>query len=421
MRVSVPTDKRIKTKQAELPGKFEFPWYLASSGAWLGAMSLQGFLITWLLIGTLNTPADKTGFLRGLIELPSIMVLVGGILADRFDPRRMLQFAHFIIALPPLLLAIAYHYVGLNLWLVVAFGMTMVALQGISDPARQTMLNHITRIDIQRTVTLTTIVTTLVGIFAMWVGGKLENIGLVAILFIQSAFFLLGLLAINRLKPLPNRIINTRLRLIQGFRIALQHSLVRNLIGLNFASALFNAGAYLVAIPFIVKHVYAGDAAFYANVIILFTCGGLVANGVLYRFMPLLKPGRLFLILQLSRASILTLLLLKPGLSIFYLCIFFWGLNMGGTSTLVRSILQESAPEQQRAQILSLLTFSFMISTLISSPALGLVVNAYSPLEALIPGIIMSIFIFAVGLRYSGLWSHESPAALTSPKNLKNN
>ena len=401
----------------ELPGKAEFPWYLASSSAWLGAISLQGFLVTWLMVGTLEIPADKVGFLRSLLELPAILVLVGGVAADRMDPRKLLQWAHVVIAVPPLLVAVAYTYGYLNLWVVVAFGMAMVTLQGLSDPARQTMLNRITRIDIQRTVTLTTIVTSLVGILAMWIGGKLETIGLTKILLIQSGFFLLGLLAINRLSPIPHRPASKRVNLVQGFRSAMGFTLIRNLIGLNFASSLFNAGAYIIAIPFIVKDVYFGDAAFYANVIIVFTCGSVGSNLILFRFMPLLKPGRLFLIMQLSRALILGLLLTEPALPLFYLSIFAWGLNMGGTTTMARAIVQESAPESQRGQILSILTFSFMVSAFISAPILGLIVDAYSPLAALAPGILVSFFIFTVGILWSGLWQYQSTTASPSSTN----
>ncbi len=412
-----PDSTQSVAQVSELPGKAEFPWYLASSSAWLGAMSLQGFLVTWLLVGTLETPADKVGFIRSLLELPAILVLVGGVFADRMDPRKLLQRAHIAIAIPPLLVALAYLSGKLDLWVVVAFGMAMVTLQSLSDPARQTMLNRITRIDIQRTVTLTTIVTSTVGILAMWIGGKLESIGLSAILLIQSSFFLLGLLAIMRLSPVPRQSEVKRINLIQGFRAALSFKLVRNLIGLNFASSLFNAGAYIIAIPFIVKDVYSGDAAFYANVIIVFTCGGVASNLILFRFMPLLKPGRLFLILQLSRALILGLILTEPTLPLFYLGIFAWGLNMGGTTTMARAIVQESAPENKRGQILSILTFSFMVSAFISAPVLGIIVAAFSPLAALVPGVLVSLFIFAVGTLWSGLWQYQSTTASPSSTN----
>ena len=57
----------------------------------MAAMSLQGFLITWLIVGVLHTPADRVGFGRALIEMPGLAILlIGGVLADRTDGRRLL-------------------------------------------------------------------------------------------------------------------------------------------------------------------------------------------------------------------------------------------------------------------------------------------------------------------------------------------
>ena len=65
---------------------------------------------------------------------------------------------------------------------------------------------------------------------------------------------------------------------------------------------------------------------------------------------------------------------------------FAWGLNMGVTTTLVRTTVQELADGAHRAQILSVLLVSFMISAPLSSMLLGNLIAGYDPLTALIPG-----------------------------------
>ena len=77
-------------------------------------------------------------------------------------------------------------------------------------------------------------------------------------------------------------------------------------------ASLFNAGAYIIAIPFIVKEVYGGDAHFFATVMMTFTAGSIGSNVLLLRFMPLNRPGRLFLLMQPTRVAILILLWTKP-------------------------------------------------------------------------------------------------------------
>ncbi len=223
----------------------------------MAAMSLQGFLITWLLVGVLHTPADRVGFGRALIEMPGLVILlIGGVLADRTDGRRLLIWMHLAIALPSLAIAAMVHSGLLSFWVVIAFGIAVSGLQAISDPARQSILSRVTRTDIQRTVTLMTIITSLAGLGGVWLGGQLDEIGLFVVLLLQAACFALGADAARRMPPMPPAPERGRPDLLAGIKAAWSIPLIRNIIGLNFMSSLVNAGAYIVAIPFIVKQVY---------------------------------------------------------------------------------------------------------------------------------------------------------------------
>jgi len=380
----------------------------------MAAMSLQGFLISWMLVGILHEPADRVGFARALIDAPSLVVLfIGGVLADRMDGRSLLLRMHLLIALP--CIAVAFFAAGalLDVTIVVAWGMTISALQAITDPARQSMLSQITRAHIQRTVTIMTIVTSLVGVAGVWIGGRLEQIGLTQVLLLQAALFASGAIAVQRMPRLPVAAERARRRLWDGVAAAWRAPLVRNTIALNFFSSLFNAGAYVVAVPFIVRDVYHGDADFFSRVMIVFTAGSIGSNVVLLRFMPLRRPGRLFLHMQLTRIAILALLYVRPSLPLFFATIFAWGVNMGVTSTLVRTTVQELAPADHRAQVLSVLLFSFLVTAPVSSLLLGAFIADYDPLTALLPGIAISLLIYVVGILWSGLWGYEAVRELS--------
>ena len=156
----------------------------------MSAMSLQGFLISWMLVGTLQTPADRVGFGRALIELPGLVILLlGGVLADRTDGRRLLIGMHLAIALPSIAIALMISNALLSFWLVIAFGIAVSAMQAVTDPARQSILIRVTRTDIQRSVTIMTIVTSIAGVGGVWLGGHLEKIGLPIILLLQAGCF----------------------------------------------------------------------------------------------------------------------------------------------------------------------------------------------------------------------------------------
>lgn len=377
-------------------------------------MSLQGFLFTWLLVGILERPADEAGFARSLAEFPPLLVLVlGGVLGDRFNARTYLGIMHALIALPPLALVLVYNQGWMGYWWVVLFGVAMASIQALSDPSRQAMLSRVARMDLQRAVTFMTVVTSLVGLSGIYLGGRLDVLGLPTVLAGQAVLFLAGILAVRRLPNLPPPHLDHQARsppnLVAGFKAVWESTLIRNIIGLNFFSSLFNAGAYIIAIPYIAKEVYQGDAAFLATVMIVFTAGSIGSNVLLLLFMPLRHPGRLFLVLQLSRMLILGILWLQPSLWLFYLVMIAWGLNMGVTTTLVRTTVQELARDTFRAQILSVLLLSFVVSSPISSILLGLLIAETTPLAAMLPGIVISLLIFVVGVTRSGLWAYTAP------------
>ena len=68
-----------------------FNAYLGSTGFSGMALAMQQLLLSWILIGILNLPADQVGVIQAVIGLPGIaLMLMGGASADRTDARRLL-------------------------------------------------------------------------------------------------------------------------------------------------------------------------------------------------------------------------------------------------------------------------------------------------------------------------------------------
>lgn len=397
-------------RKSDRDGPTAFGWYLGSASVWMAGMSLQGFLFSWMLVGILEAPADAVGLARTLAEFPPLLILLlGGLLGDRVDARRLLLVMQLAMVLPPLALAALAGADRLDYTSVVLFGIVLASIQALTDPARQAILNQITALDTQRAVTITAIVTTLVGMAGFWLGGQLETIGLPLLLLLQALLFLVGAPVTARLPQLPPAAGLERQQFTAGLRAIRSSLLLRDLVALNFVSSLFNAGAYIVVLPFIVKTVYGGSAELFATVLLAFTAGSVGSNLVLLGVMPLKRPVRLLLLMQPTRALLLLALLVEPPQWLFLLLLFGWGLNTGVTSTLVRSTIQEQAPKATRAQILSILQFSFMIAVPISSALLGLLVADAEPLVGLWPGVAMSLALFVYGFSRPALRDYRAP------------
>ncbi len=382
----------------------------------MAGVNLQQFLVTWMLVGMLAVPGTQVGVAQMLIALPGFaLMLFGGSLGDRFDGRILLLRMHLLAAVPPLLMAALVFGFGLSYLGVILFGLAVAALAGLSEPPRVALLNRVARGHIQRTVVLTTAVTATVGLGGTWLGGRIDALGLEPVLLIQSILFGLGALAMTGIAPALTRVEprTTQARTIddvrEGFRILWQSTRVRDVIALNFLSSIFNAGAWFVVYPFLVTRSYSGDAALLAALSITFFAGSIASNVGMLRFLPLARPGRLFLVMQITRVLLFAVFLLEPPLWLMVLATAGWGMNMGVTSTTARMMVQSGAPEAQRARILSI----FVLGTLSAAPLgaliLGSVIDLAGVLAGFVPGLLVSLFIFILGVTATGLW-HDREA-----------
>jgi heme/copper-type cytochrome/quinol oxidase subunit 4 len=165
----------------------------------------------------------------------------------------------------------------------------------------------------------------------------------------------------------------------------------------------------MTVVPFVVKRTYDGNALQLATIMIIFYFGATLTNLFMFKIMPIERPGRWFLMMQLSRVIILSLLVIRPDWWLLIAAMFAWGLNMGLTTTLSRTIVQESAEPEFRARILSVYSLGLIGSAPIGAIVLGNIIEIFGTLEALIPAMLVSVVLFIYGVFFSPVWSYLSP------------
>ena len=165
----------------------------------------------------------------------------------------------------------------------------------------------------------------------------------------------------------------------------------------------------MTVFPFIIKRVYDGDALLLSLMMIIFYGGATASNFIMIRLMPLTHPGKIFLIMQFSRMLILGIIWINPSFWLFALATIGWGLNMGVTTTLARTIVQESASEEYRARILSVYSLGLLGSPPIGALILGWIIESFGTLNALVPAMCISIALFVYGVFWSDVYKYESP------------
>ena len=391
----------------------EFKLYLGSTAFSGIAFAMQQLLLSWTLIGILEVPASQVGLIQAAAGIPGIFVmLLGGVRADDTDPRTLLIRVYLFAPVLPLFLITVVQLQQLSIQAVLMWALGMSFCVSYSSPAQQTILNRIASSSVQKAVSAATAVGFLVQIFGLGIAGTIDKFGLSPALAFQATCVGLGAFAVRRLHPQPPVIQKTESpfkNLADGFReIYKQRDIMQTLI-INFTSSVFNAGAFMTVFPFIVKEIYGGNAFLLSFLMVIFYAGATISNLLMIRVMPLVRPGRIFLIMQLSRMVILGLIWLEPVFWIFALACVGWGLNMGVTMTLARTIVQESATAEYRARIMSVYSLGLLGSAPIGALILGSLIDSLGILNALIPAISISIGLFVYGIIFTNVYNYRSP------------
>ena len=391
----------------------EFRLYLGSTAFSGIAFAMQQLLLSWSLIGILEIPATQVGIIQAAAGIPGIFVmLLGGVRADETDPRALLIRVYLVAPLLPIFLITVINFQQLNILSVLIWALGMSFCVSYSSPAQQAILNKIASSSVQKAVSAATAIGFIVQILGLGLAGTIDKYGLLPALSFQAICLGLGGITVRRLNPQPPTIKNTESafkNFAGGFRAIYEKPDMMQTLLINFVSSIFNAGAFMTVFPFIVKQIYDGDAFLLSFLMIIFYAGATASNFLMIRIMPVVRPGRIFLIMQVSRMVILGVMWLHPAFWVFALACVAWGLNMGITMTLARTIVQESAAEEYRARIMSVYSLGLLGSAPIGALMLGSIVESFGTLNALIPAILISIALFLYGILFTGVYRYRSP------------
>lgn len=392
----------------------EFRLYLGSTAFSGIAYAMQLLLLSWILIGVLELPATQVGMIQAAVGIPGLFVmLLGGVRADDRDPRTLLINVYSYAPLLPVFLIVIVSIDQLSIWSVLLWGLGMSFCVSYASPAQQAILNRIASSDVQKAVSAATAIAFMVQIVGLAVAGTMDEIGLIPVLAFQAVCVGMGAIAIRSLRPQPPASKNSESALhniLAGFKAVHKQKVIMHALVINFVSSIFNAGAFMTVFPFIVKEIYDGNALLLSFLMIIFYGGATATNFFMIRVMPLARPGRIFLISQLSRMVILGVMWIQPSFWIFALAAIAWGLNMGITTTLARTIVQESATEEYRARIMSIYSLGLIGSAPIGALMLGFIIEIFGTLNGLIPAMIISIVLFIYGTFLTGVYKYQSPA-----------
>ena len=431
-----------RARQLRRGVKIELPAYLMVQCSWFMAFGLQMVLFPYLITGRDHLHLD--GLALGLANMalsgPSVIfLLIGGVVAERADGRRLLIILHLLAAIPALFLAVAVARGQLTYIGMILYGLTIGTVGAFMMPARDSIVNEVVErrmrvgsgVTLQLGVTLATMAQFLAQIGGLilagyadkmtrmpqWMGGF--GVGPIAaekLLLVQGIVLAVGtLFALNLAKGRQVRTGRTGISaafgdIAEGFRAVRADGKLWAMTALMFGVGIFVIGAFLVVLPIINRDVYHLGSDGIRDMFVTFWLGAFVSSVVLSIFRRIKRQGRLLLIAQfLGSSSILAMMWDIPHWG-FLTIVFVWGLAAGISIAMSRSIVQDAAPKEKLARVLSIYQLGFMAGAPFGAALMGALVDIFGPQKiAIVPAGGMTLIILWM-VFFTPVWNMKGEA-----------
>jgi MFS family permease len=381
-----PRPRRLSPGGARLNA---FAWFAAGIAAWFGAWGIQMVVFSWLVVGTLHASAEWVGVAQTSTMLPALfLVLFGGAVADRVDPRRLVVVLHAVAVIPVALLALAVATDRLSLLGLGVYGVAIGTVSAFSMPARDALLSRVAGQDLMRAVTSMTAAqfgaqsagNLLAGSARWW--GPVPAIALQALLLLAGALVLLRVPALAP-PPRPAERPSALREIGEALRIVAREPRLRTPLLLVLAVGFFFIGPFTVAVPLLVRDFYAGGAAEISLVVMLFPLGT-ITGSLWLRSRGLRRKGRAALLALGVGCGALASMGLGLPFPALMAATFCWGLGGAVFINASRTLYQAAAPEGQRARVLAAYQLGFLGGAPLGSICAGLLGAALGIQDALL-------------------------------------
>jgi MFS family permease len=383
---------------------------------WFGAFTstigtwMQKVAQNWLV---LTLTGSSSAFFLGLDsflgELPILLfTLVGGVIADRHDRRRLLLMSQYIQMTTAFTLMALVYFERIRIWQVLTLSVITGLAQAFGGPAHQSLLpSLVSKEDVPNAVAFNSIQFNLARVIGpLLAGAALAAFGMAACFGMNGVSFLAVIAAILSLhiRHVPSTV-PSRLQeeFKSGLRFVRDRPALIGLAVLGFATTFFG-NPFLTFLPLFAQNVFHGDVSLYTKLLACASAGAV--TGALFvawrgRFPHM---GRAALLMQLAYALLILLFAFTRVLWLNAVILFLAGVCMVTVTSMFMSLVQLTVTNEMRGRVMSIYMVAFRGGMPLGSLVAGWVASLSSaPTVLAINGILMSLVAAWFLLRGDGV------------------
>jgi MFS family permease len=368
--------------------------FLSNIGTWM-----QSVAQAWLVLQLTNSP-----FYLGLdgfaTTLPiAVFALGGGVIADRFDRRKMLIGTQWIQLTLALALGILTQLHRVTVWQVIFISFLTGLTQSIAWPVYQAVLaNIVQRENLGNAIALNSTQFNLARMIGPVLGAlALSSAGMAGCFYANALSFIAVLYALWRMHAPTNRRGPQETSVWESIQEGLGYlagqPILKWLLIMMAVTTLLGI-PLMTLLPVFARDVLRAGATGYGILVAAFGAGA-VAAGVLVALLGDFRGKGLF-VLRSVGAFVVTMLVfaVSRNMLLSALCLFIAGFSMVCYTSVINTTIQSAVPDHLRGRAMSLFVFSFGGCMPVGNLVSGFLAKSYGAPKALIlQGVLLAGFV----------------------------
>jgi MFS family permease len=383
---------------------------------WIGAFTstigtwMQKVAQNWLV---LTMTGQASAFFLGLDaflgELPILLfTLVGGVVADRYDRRRLLLSSQYVQMSAAFILAGLVYWDAVRIWHVLTLSVVTGLAQAFGGPAYQSLLpSLVDKEHLPNAIAFNSIQFNLARVIGpLLAGAALGAFGMVACFGLNGLSFLAVIVALLALhvRHTPT---TASTRMHQEFRGGLayvrSHPALVGLAVLGFVTT-FLGNPLLTFLPLFAQNVFRGGVGQYTQ-LMSFAGAGAVAGALVVAWLGRFRHmGRTLLLLQAAFGVLIVLFAVSRLFWLNAVLLFAAGACMVMVYAMLSSLVQLNAPNELRGRVMSIYMVAFRGGMPLGSLAGGwLATVSNAPAVLIVNGVLLAAVAAWFLLRSQGV------------------
>jgi MFS family permease len=347
--------------------------FTSSVGTWMQSVAQSWFLLT------ISGNPQYLAWADALQQAPFLVLsLVGGVLADRMDRRRILLLSQVVQLSSAFLLAGLIYTNRIEVWIILVLALVVGVAQSFGGPAYQALVpTLVDKEDVPNAVALNSIQFNLARVIGpVLAGAAFATLGAAACFGLNGLSFfavIVALLFLRRGAPTGTASGSVLENLKAGLKAAYRDRALRGLIGLSFVGSLC-AFPLLTFLPVFAKNVFRGDVKVLATFLATFGLGAVVGALGAAGFGHVKRRGAVAVAMQMT----LGVLMIGFGLSrvkwVSFALLFLAGAALMIVFAMFMTLVQTNVDDAMRGRVVSVYSLAFRGAMPLGSVVAGFLV-----------------------------------------------